>query len=212
MWRALRTFSPTQHSSLPGWMMPAWTGDTGYPTADHVVDYLTRYEERYQLAVRCGVRVSSIERSPNGLLQVHTEEGDWLAQDIVSATGTWSRPFIPTYPGHFAGRELHTAQYRAASDFTGQKVMIVGGGNSAAQILAEVPTVGELAKPAVLIPVVSAGLATSSWSTVFVMPANATSCTPASSSTASPTPAPDGLTEATRTSTPSSGAPAFARP
>jgi len=63
-------------------------------------------------------------------------DGEWLADHMVSATGTWSRPFVPRYPGHFAGRQVHTAQYRQASDFTGQRVMIVGGGNSAASVRA----------------------------------------------------------------------------
>ena len=143
MWPSLRTFSPTQHSSLPGWMMPPWTGDDGYPLAAHVVDYLTQYEQRYQLAVRRPVRVSSVRYGDRGRLAVSTDQGDWLADHVISATGTWSRPFIPSYPGHFAGRQLHASQYRQASHFTGQRVMIVGGGNSAAQILAEVSGVAE---------------------------------------------------------------------
>jgi putative flavoprotein involved in K+ transport len=123
-------------------MMPAWTGD-GHPPAAHVVDYLTKYEDRYQLGVRRGVPVSSVRHGDRSRLEVRTDDGNWLADHGISATGTWSRPFIPTYPGRFAGRQLHTAQYRQAADFTGQKVMIVGGGNSAAQILAEVSTVAD---------------------------------------------------------------------
>ncbi|MFB6722907.1 ArsO family NAD(P)H-dependent flavin-containing monooxygenase [Kribbella sp. NPDC056345] len=143
MWPTLRTFSPTQYSSLPGWMMPPWTGDSGYPPAAHVVDYLTRYEQRYNLAVRRSVSVRSVTRGDGGLLHVHSDRGEWTADQVVSATGTWSRPFIPTYPGRFSGRQLHTADYRQASDFAGDRVLIVGGGNSAAQILAEVSTVAE---------------------------------------------------------------------
>ncbi|MGW1345653.1 ArsO family NAD(P)H-dependent flavin-containing monooxygenase [Kribbella sp. NPDC002412] len=141
MWPTLRTFSPTQYSSLPGWMMPPWTRDTGYPPAAHVVDYLTRYEQRYDLDVRRSVAVRSVTRGRHGLLQVHSSRGEWTAEQVVSATGTWSRPFVPAYPGSFAGRQLHTAGYRRASDFAGQRVLIVGGGNSAAQVLAEVSEV-----------------------------------------------------------------------
>jgi cation diffusion facilitator CzcD-associated flavoprotein CzcO len=143
MWPTLRTFSPTQYSSLPGWMMPPWTGDGGYPLAAHVVDYLTRYEQRYRLAVLRPVAVQAVTRSDGGLLHVHSDRGDWLAEQVVSATGTWSRPFVPNYPGSFDGRQLHTAQYRRATDFAGQRVLVVGGGNSAAQILAEVSVVAE---------------------------------------------------------------------
>lgn len=142
MWPTLRTFSPTQYSSLPGWMMPPWTGDGGYPLASHVIDYLTRYEERYQLGVRRSVAVGSVSRGVDHLV-VHTGDGELFAEHVISATGTWSRPFVPTYPGTFAGRQLHTADYRQAADFAGQRVLIVGGGNSAAQILAEVSVVAE---------------------------------------------------------------------
>ncbi|MGW7680772.1 ArsO family NAD(P)H-dependent flavin-containing monooxygenase [Kribbella sp. NPDC054772] len=143
MWPTLRTFSPTQYSSLPGWMMPPWTGDRGYPLAAHVVDYLTRYEQRYDLVVRRDTQVNAVRRGDDGRLLVKTGDGDWSAEHVVSATGTWSRPFVPAYPGSFAGRQLHTAGYRRASDFAGQRVLIVGGGNSAAQILAEVSTVAD---------------------------------------------------------------------
>ena len=61
MWPGLRLFSPSSFSSLPGWMMPAYGGRggagaerNGYPPRSHVVDYLTRYEQRYGLAVRNG--------------------------------------------------------------------------------------------------------------------------------------------------------------
>ncbi|WP_427893473.1 ArsO family NAD(P)H-dependent flavin-containing monooxygenase [Kribbella sp. GL6] len=141
MWPTLRTFSPTQYSSLPGWMMPPWPHG-GYPLASHVVDYLTRYEERYQLAVRRSVAARAVTRSVGGVV-VGTDAGDLFAEHVISATGTWSRPFVPTYPGTFAGRQLHTADYRRAADLAGQRVLIVGGGNSAAQILAEVSSVAE---------------------------------------------------------------------
>ncbi|MGC4939993.1 ArsO family NAD(P)H-dependent flavin-containing monooxygenase [Kribbella sp. DT2] len=142
MWPTLRTFSPTQYSSLPGWMMPPWTGDSGYPLAAHVVDYLTQYEKRYELDVRRSAAVDSVSREGERLA-VRSAAGDWLVERVVSATGTWSRPFVPTYPGSFAGLQLHTASYRDASAFAGQRVLIVGGGNSAAQILAEVSAVAD---------------------------------------------------------------------
>jgi cation diffusion facilitator CzcD-associated flavoprotein CzcO len=142
MWPTLRTFSPTRYSSLPGWMMPSWTADAGYPLAAHVVDYLTRYEERYDLQVRRPSRVDSVTRADQGLV-VHAGEDTWQAEHVVSATGTWSRPFVPAYPGTFRGQQLHTSQYRQASEFAGRRVLVVGGGNSAAQILAEVSTVAD---------------------------------------------------------------------
>ena len=144
MWPSLRTFSPTEYSSLPGWMMPPWTADDGYPLAEHVVDYLTRYEQRYDLPAVRPVHVARVERSASGIV-VRSDGGDWDAQAVVSASGTWSRPFVPAYPGtaDFTGRQVHTAGYRDLEEYAGQRVVVVGGGNSAAQILAEVSQVAE---------------------------------------------------------------------
>lgn len=61
----------------------------------------------------------------------------WHARAVVNATGTWTRPFWPTYPGtqEFAGTQLHTHDYRAPEDLAGRHVLVVGGGISAVQHL-----------------------------------------------------------------------------
>ncbi|MCA8833364.1 ArsO family NAD(P)H-dependent flavin-containing monooxygenase [Hymenobacter pini] len=140
-WDSLRLFSPADASSLPGWLMPR-PADATYPTRDAVVDYLYHYEQRYQLPVERPVRVESMQPLPRGFL-VRTDQGEWQARAVVSATGTWSQPFWPAYPGQadFHGSQLHSAEYRNASPFAGQQVLIVGGGNSGAQILADVSRV-----------------------------------------------------------------------
>src|SRR4051794_22467677 len=67
------------------------------------------------------------------------------ARVLVSATGTWRKPYIPSYPGLAAFRalQIHSADYRSPTLFAGQRVLIIGGGNSGAQILAEVSEVAE---------------------------------------------------------------------
>ncbi|VVE26180.1 putative oxidoreductase CzcO [Pandoraea cepalis] len=139
-WDSLHLFSPAQWSSLPGWPMPV-SQDT-YPTRNEVIDYLARYEDRYHFPVRRPVHVESVSRVQNGLL-VTTDRGEWRAKAVVSATGTWSAPYFPDYAGReiFRGRQMHSAQYRNPDDLRGQNVLVVGGGNSGAQILAEVSTV-----------------------------------------------------------------------
>lgn len=149
MWDGLRLFSPSSYSSLPGWMMPAWNdAERGFPPRQHVVDYLTAYEERYQLAPLRPHRVDAVGRAdddPAGPLLLQARDLEVRARVVVSATGSWDQPFWPTYPGmgEYAGRQLHAAQYRTPDEFEGQRVVVVGGGNSAAQILAEVSTVAE---------------------------------------------------------------------
>jgi putative flavoprotein involved in K+ transport len=145
LWPSLRLFSPAEYSSLPGWLMPT-PASAGFPPAEHVVDYLTRYEQRYQLPVHHGTRVSQVCRAdadPQGRLLLHTTNGAWAASAVVSATGTHGRPFVPHYPGmqRFRGRLLHSAAYRGPQGFEGQRVVVVGGGNTGAQLLAELSEV-----------------------------------------------------------------------
>jgi putative flavoprotein involved in K+ transport len=136
-WDSLRLFSPAAYSSLPGRLMPPQTGQT-YPDAQHVVEYLAAYEKRYELPVERPVRVLGVHRD-GGLLRVETDSGTWHARAVISATGTWWRPFLPAVPGRaaFGGRQLHTVDYRRPADFAGRRVIVVGGGNSGAQVAAD---------------------------------------------------------------------------
>ncbi|WP_150239496.1 ArsO family NAD(P)H-dependent flavin-containing monooxygenase [Nocardiopsis quinghaiensis] len=142
-WHSLRLFSPAGHSMLPGWWMPAEEG-RDYPSARHVAWYLAEYEHRYGLPVRRPVHVERVERA-DGALRVLAREGTWRARYVVSATGTWLAPHVPDVAGReeFAGGQPHTVDYRGPEEFAGQRVVVVGGGNSAAQILAELSQVAE---------------------------------------------------------------------
>lgn len=140
-WDSMTLFSPAEYSTLPGWWMPSQEGHP-FPTRDHVVDYLAAYEKRYELPVRRPVTVTVVRSEPDHLV-VATDTGELTAGAVVSATGTWRSPHIPEIPGLFTGRQLHTVGYRSPDEFTGRRVVIVGGGNSAAQILADVSTVAE---------------------------------------------------------------------
>ncbi|MFJ2238106.1 ArsO family NAD(P)H-dependent flavin-containing monooxygenase [Streptomyces sp. NPDC087859] len=137
MWDSLHLFSPAGFSSLPGRLMPQQAGQE-YPDAEHVVAYLRDYEKRYELPIERPVRVAGVHRDGE-LLRVETDSGTWHARAVISATGTWWRPFLPAVPGrsHFQGRQLHTVEYRGPYDFAGQRVVVVGGGNSGAQIAAD---------------------------------------------------------------------------
>ncbi|GGK63091.1 ArsO family NAD(P)H-dependent flavin-containing monooxygenase [Ornithinimicrobium pekingense] len=136
-WDSLRLFSPAAYSSLPGWPMPPTASDD-YPDAAHVVDYLTRYEQRYDIPVRRGERVTAVEHAQHGFT-VTTSRGTWQAEAVLNATGTWSRPFVPTWPGAeaFGGDQVHSARYRSPERYAGQRVVVVGGGNSGAQLAAD---------------------------------------------------------------------------
>lgn len=136
-WDSLRLISPAEHSSLPGSWMPPEPGQE-LPSAGHVADYLAAYERRYELPVRRPVTVTGVRRA-EGALEVVASTGTWRARHVVSATGTWRRPYTPDHPGRdlFQGQQLHTADYRGPEEFAGRRVLVVGGGNSAAQLLAD---------------------------------------------------------------------------
>lgn len=78
-------------------------------------------------------------------LIVDTDDDTWAARYIINATGTWIRPFWPYYPGmeNFRGRHLHVCDYVSADEFAGQRVVIVGAGVSATQLLEEISRVAD---------------------------------------------------------------------
>lgn len=135
-WRSLRLFSPAQWSSLPGRPMPGGTAQ--YPTRDDALAYLADYEARYEVPVVRPTHVRAVRRIGERLT-VETNGGTWLARAVVSATGTWSAPNVPRLPNTdgFAGRIMHSAAYRSPDDFAGMRVVVLGGGNSGAQIVAD---------------------------------------------------------------------------
>lgn len=124
---------------LPGLPRRTDTGDDARPAAEVVPAYFAEYERRFELQVRRPVRVRSVDRDAGRFL-VMTDQSAWRARAIVNATGSWERPYLPYYPDieDFAGRRLHSADYRGPEDFAGLSVVVVGAGHSALQVLAEI--------------------------------------------------------------------------
>lgn len=100
------------------------------------------YEQELDLPVVRPVLVDRVE-DDGDLLVVRAGSRRWRTRTLVNATGTWTRPFVPSYPGAatFAGEQLHTAHYPGAEHFRGRRVAVVGGGASAVQLLGELAPV-----------------------------------------------------------------------
>ncbi|MEB3438059.1 ArsO family NAD(P)H-dependent flavin-containing monooxygenase [Pseudomonas sp. A2] len=141
-WDSLRLFSPSAWSSIAGWPMPVVA--EGTPSRDDVIDYLTQYERRYDFPIKRATRVTHVELI-NGGLRLFSDDSSWDAKTVISATGSWSRPVIPAYPGQelFMGQQIHSAHYVGPTGFEGKTILVVGGGNSGAQIYAEVSKVSQ---------------------------------------------------------------------
>jgi putative flavoprotein involved in K+ transport len=137
MWDSLRLFSPAQWSSLPGIIMTG--GADYYPTRIETLDYIARYEEKYELPVRRPVQVTQVDKTASGF-RLETSDGDYYSKVVVSSTGSFQNPFTPSFPGikQFKGKVIHSSEYHGPEEFRNRTVAIVGEGNSGAQILAEV--------------------------------------------------------------------------
>ena len=126
-------------AALPDSESPA--GAAG-PANTVVPAYFGAYEREHDLPVLRPVRVDRVT-SDGDLLVVHAGDRSWTARTVVNATGTWSQPHLPYYPGiaTFRGEQLHTAGYPGPDHFRGRRVVVVGGGASAVQLLGEVAPV-----------------------------------------------------------------------
>ena len=126
---------------LPG--MAFAGGDADTPANVAIPAYFARYEATFDLPVVRPVRVAGVHDRDDGRLRVATSAGEVTTRALINATGTWTEPFWPRYPGAetFRGRQLHTADYRSRDEFAGQHVVVVGGGASATQLLAELADV-----------------------------------------------------------------------
>jgi cation diffusion facilitator CzcD-associated flavoprotein CzcO len=140
-WPSLTVGSTHRVHDLPG--LPFEPDADHLRAADAVPAYFAEYERRFDLPVHRPVRVRGVHRTDDDGFRVKTDSGDLTARAVVNATGTWTRPFVPRYPGQelFRGRQLHTVEYRSAAEFAGRHVVVVGGGASATQLLAEISTV-----------------------------------------------------------------------
>jgi cation diffusion facilitator CzcD-associated flavoprotein CzcO len=147
-WPTLTVGQAHDLNSLPG--MPLSESDPTEPVSVAVARYFAAYEHEVGLRVERPVRVRAVRdatpdeaQGETDLLAVETDRGTWLTRGVVSATGTWQKPLWPTYPGQwsFAGQQMHSRDYRRAEDFTGQHVVVVGGGASAVELILEIARV-----------------------------------------------------------------------
>ena len=106
--------------------------------------YFAQFEEQFELDVRRPVGVRAVRQGPDERLSVESDAGTWAARAVINATGTWTRPFWPYYPGRetFRGRQLHAVNYPGPERFAGQRVIVVGGGITAIQLLTELSDAG----------------------------------------------------------------------
>jgi putative flavoprotein involved in K+ transport len=135
-WDSLRLFTPAKLDGLPGMPFPAPRWD--FPTKDEMADYLAGYVERFELPVRQGVTVERLAREGEGF-RVTTNRGPIVADRVIVATGASRVPKVPPFAADLdpAIVQMHSSEYRNPSQLRIGNVLVVGVGNSGAEIAME---------------------------------------------------------------------------
>ena len=136
-WNSLRLFTPARYDGLPGWSYPGpgWS----YPTAKELADYLEAYALRFELPVRSATAVKRLAKEGERYV-VDCGERRFMADSVVVATGFYGTPSVPDFASELDPRivQMHSSEYRDPSQLRPGGVLLVGAGNSGADIAMEV--------------------------------------------------------------------------
>ncbi|HKI56741.1 MAG TPA: NAD(P)-binding domain-containing protein [Trueperaceae bacterium] len=135
-WDSLRLFTPARYDGLPGMPFPA--PRNSFPSKDAMADFLEAYAARFELPVRTGVRVTRLWRDGHRFL-LDTPQGRLEAAQVVVAMANYQRPSVPAFASELdpAIRQLHSAEYRNTAQLRPGPALVVGAGNSGAEIALE---------------------------------------------------------------------------
>jgi putative flavoprotein involved in K+ transport len=141
-WDSLRLFTPSQFNSLPG--KPFLHPDNYLPAKDEVADYLEEYCGQFDLPVRNGVKVTALGSNGNGF-EIYTDASNFHAENVIVAAGPFHFPVTPPFASQLAPDifQLHSSQYRNPQQIPARSVLVVGAGNSGAEIALELVKAGK---------------------------------------------------------------------
>lgn len=135
-YKSLKLFTPRTHSALPGLKLE---GDPiGFPNKQEMAAYLKKYAAKFELPIRFGSEVVAV-RKEEGTFLIHTEREVFQSRALIVATGPFQQPRVPDFASHLPRdiMQLHSSAYQEPSQLQDGPVLVVGGGNSGAQIAAE---------------------------------------------------------------------------
>jgi putative flavoprotein involved in K+ transport len=135
-WDSLRLFTPARHAGLDGLPFPA--PSFSFPTKNEMAEYLETYSRTFALPVRSGVRVDRLSRLGDKFLAVAGNKR-FEAENVVVAMAHYQQPRVPPFAGQLDPRivQLHSFEYRNPGQLQAGDVLIVGAGNSGAEIALE---------------------------------------------------------------------------
>ncbi|MGX4295444.1 MULTISPECIES: flavin-containing monooxygenase [Bacillus] len=133
---SLVLFTSRMYSSLPGMHLE---GDKhGLPSKNEIAAYLKKYVERFEIPIQLRTEVISVQKLNNYFL-IKTNREEYQTKNLVMAAGPFHTPNIPSISKDVAGHihQLHSSQYKHSKQLAPGNVLVVGGGNSGAQIAVE---------------------------------------------------------------------------
>ena len=133
-YESLTLFSPASLNSLPE--LPMALAPKSRPNKNQMADYFKRYVEHFDLPVHVNEEVLAISKE-NGRFHVETTRQHYTADKIIHSAGFCDQPALPEWAGDLSIPYLHSKEYKNPVSIKGKKVLVVGSGNSAAQIAAE---------------------------------------------------------------------------
>ncbi|HVX40115.1 MAG TPA: FAD-dependent oxidoreductase [Gemmatimonadaceae bacterium] len=140
-WDSLRLFSYAKFDGLPGKRFPA--SPNAFPTKDEMADYLESYAREFRLPVRSDVRVERVSRE-GGRFAIDSSGGRFVAERVIVAMANYQQPRVPEFASQLDGGivQFHSSAYRNPAQLRDGDVLIVGAGNSGAEIAAELSRTG----------------------------------------------------------------------
>jgi cation diffusion facilitator CzcD-associated flavoprotein CzcO len=143
-----------EHSALPG--LPFPPEYPRYVSREQMVRYLAAFADHFRIEPRLGCEATAVVATGDGLWQTTTSTGErFISASVVVATGANAQPVVPPLPGRdrFAGPITHSRAYRNASAWSGKRVLLVGMGNTGAEIALDLSEHGATATLSVRSPV-----------------------------------------------------------
>ncbi|MFC6764258.1 flavin-containing monooxygenase [Natrinema soli] len=136
-WDSLRVFTEARYNGLPGMSFPA--PPHSFPTKDEVAGYLETYAARFDLPVELGVHVDELDRNGERFL-VTAGDRQFEAENVVVAMASYQVPKVPDFANQLADDivQLHSIDYRNPKQLQDGGVLVVGAGNSGAEISMDV--------------------------------------------------------------------------
>jgi putative flavoprotein involved in K+ transport len=140
-WHSLRLFTPARFDGLAGMPFPA--PPDSFPTKDEMADFLENYARRFRLPVRTGIKVDAISRDGQQYTVI-AGSCTFRAEHVIVAMANYQHPRVPRLAGDLDRQivQLHSTEYRNPSQLREGSVLIVGAGNSGAEIALEVARSG----------------------------------------------------------------------